>query len=486
MNRLLRAVLPFATPPAGEGLRIYGYIHEILRRQRRGEFDIWMQLRRITATGPRAQSSRLPELAVSALLLRHDWKGIMIGAALRVALVLYALSAHAQQIVVSQPDCVIFFSFTASGQTSPLAPNAGFSNLTNGCTTWNFSYANSGFSAVTLAFQSAPNVAGVAGSWTTFAGGTLISGINPNTNTTGTFTWIVGYNPWVRVALTAATGSGIVNGAIYGYRIPSAGSSSAATADVNLKDVGGVAIALGQTTMAASLPVAIASNQSAVPISGTVAATESGTWTVQPGNTANTTAWKVDASATTQPVSGTVAATQSGTWTVQPGNTANTTAWKVDGSAVTQPVSFSGNSTVVGPAASGAAPSGNPIQLVGLGSGVTGGALTSPTVCDQSAVITVTGGNTTEVVALTAARSIHVCSFSASISLAGSAQFVDGTGTNCGTGAGNLTGAYSIATGVTTSQGGGFGDIFKTRSARALCLTAVTGNITGVVSYSVY
>lgn len=36
---------------------------------------------------------------------------------------------------------------------------------------------------------------------------------------------------------------------------------------------------------------------------------------------------------------GTVAATQSGVWTVQPGNTANTTAWKVDGSAVTQPIS---------------------------------------------------------------------------------------------------------------------------------------------------
>lgn len=44
--------------------------------------------------------------------------------------------------------------------------------------------------------------------------------------------------------------------------------------------------------------------------------------------------------ATPVPVSGTVAATQSGTWTVQPGNTANTTAWKVDGSAVTQPVSL--------------------------------------------------------------------------------------------------------------------------------------------------
>jgi hypothetical protein len=36
----------------------------------------------------------------------------------------------------------------------------------------------------------------------------------------------------------------------------------------------------------------------------------------------------------------TFASTQSGTWTVQPGNTANSTAWKVDGSAVTQPTSL--------------------------------------------------------------------------------------------------------------------------------------------------
>jgi hypothetical protein len=80
---------------------------------------------------------------------------------------------------------------------------------------------------------------------------------------------------------------------------------------------------------------------------GTVAATQSGAWSVAVNNFP-----------ATQPVSGTVAATQSGTWTVQPGNTANTTPWlatlnqggnsatvtasnalKVDGSAVTQPVS---------------------------------------------------------------------------------------------------------------------------------------------------
>lgn len=38
---------------------------------------------------------------------------------------------------------------------------------------------------------------------------------------------------------------------------------------------------------------------------------------------------KIDGSGTALPVSGTLAATQSGTWTVQPGNTANTTAWLV-------------------------------------------------------------------------------------------------------------------------------------------------------------
>lgn len=53
----------------------------------------------------------------------------------------------------------------------------------------------------------------------------------------------------------------------------------------------------------------------------TFPSTQSGTWTVQPGNTANTTAWLVTGTG------GVFPATQSGTWTVQPGNTANTTPW---------------------------------------------------------------------------------------------------------------------------------------------------------------
>jgi hypothetical protein len=88
---------------------------------------------------------------------------------------------------------------------------------------------------------------------------------------------------------------------------------------------------------------------------------------------------KVDGSAATQPVSGTVAATQSGTWTVQPGNTANTTAWKVDGSAVTQPVSYATTG-------SGNATGALRVELANNGTGVMG------TVGTVTTVSTVTGG----------------------------------------------------------------------------------------------
>ena len=164
------------------------------------------------------------------------WKSINIA----ISTILLAVALQAQQVVVQQPDCVIFYHFTAAGQTSPNAPNAGFSNLTNGCTTWNVSYSNTGFTALSLVFQSAPNVSGIAGAWSTFAGATFLSGVNPNTNTTGAFTWLTGYNPWVRMTLASASGSGEVDGAVYGYRIPSAGNAGGvATSNVNVNQIGG-------------------------------------------------------------------------------------------------------------------------------------------------------------------------------------------------------------------------------------------------------
>lgn len=85
-----------------------------------------------------------------------------------------------------------------------------------------------------------------------------------------------------------------------GELLVTSGGGGGAT-DVNLTEVGGAAIALGQAVMAASLPVVIASNQTAIPISGSV-----------------TTGGLTDTQlrATPVPVNGTVAATQSGTWNI--------------------------------------------------------------------------------------------------------------------------------------------------------------------------
>jgi hypothetical protein len=67
------------------------------------------------------------------------------------------------------------------------------------------------------------------------------------------------------------------------------------------------------------------------------------------GTASNATAVKVDGSAVTQPVSGTVTANaaQSGTWTVQPGNTPNSTAWIFQRAASTATVVSSTSATAV-------------------------------------------------------------------------------------------------------------------------------------------
>lgn len=87
-----------------------------------------------------------------------------------------------------------------------------------------------------------------------------------------------------------------------------------------------------------ALPVT--DNSGSLTVDGTVAATQSGTWTVQPGNTANTTAWLVTGTG------GTFPATQSGSWTV----TAN---------------AGTGTFAVAGSVASGAIATANPVLIGG-------------------------------------------------------------------------------------------------------------------------
>lgn len=108
-------------------------------------------------------------------------------------------------------------------------------------------------------------------------------------------------------------------------------------------------------------------------------------------------------------------------------------------------------------------------------------------VCNLTATVSVTAAATTQIVALTAGQTIRVCAFSVSMSAAGTAQFVYGTGTNCGTGTTSITPAVPLATATPWTQSIGPGAVlFQTAAANALCVAAVTGNVVGYITYAKY
>lgn len=111
------------------------------------------------------------------------------------------------------PDCLIFYDFTDNGSS------ANFDNRFIGCKTWYVAYTNTGFPAITLTFQSAPDNNGVAGAFVAFAG-TVVEGVNPNVAITQASTIMYGYFPWTRITLSGAVaGAGRrLRGTFYGYR----------------------------------------------------------------------------------------------------------------------------------------------------------------------------------------------------------------------------------------------------------------------------
>lgn len=105
--------------------------------------------------------------------------------------------------------------------------------------------------------------------------------------------------------------------------------------------------------------------------------------------------------------------------------------------------------------------------------------------CTSSAVVNVTAAATTQIVALSGSTQVRVCSIAISMSAAGTAKFVYGTGANCVTGTTDLTAAFTLATGtplqISAPSGG---SLFRGAAANALCVTAVTGNVVGFITYA--
>lgn len=247
-------------------------------------------------------------------------------------------------------------------------------------------------------------------------------------------------------------------------------------------------LTFGQTTMSASLPVTIASNQTAIP------ASQSGTWTVQPGNTANTTAWLVTGTG------GTFPATQSGTWTVQPGNTANTTAWLVAGGKTNNNAAPGATNFGVLPCvATTTAPSYTTTNQVGCSTDLFGatrvlnmdssGNVISPGIsCNNVAVVDTAASGNTQLVALASSQTIYICSYALTAEATVDVKLVTGTGTACATGEASITGnyAFSTTTGMLgLARGSGLGMVTKGAVSSAVCLkTSGAVQINGEITYT--
>lgn len=114
------------------------------------------------------------------------------------------------------PDCVILLNnFTGAGST------ATFQNYFTACQTWTFQYTSVGFTGLTITVQSAPAATPTTpGAWVTYAG-TLVTGSNPNTSTTGAVSTFANGTvdiPFIRVNISGLMNTGTIWGVLYGYK----------------------------------------------------------------------------------------------------------------------------------------------------------------------------------------------------------------------------------------------------------------------------
>jgi len=127
---------------------------------------------------------------------------------------LASASLMAQQVA---PNCSINFGPWTDTNVTPIS----FNGITN-CAYWVLSYQVSGFSAISLAFESAVGIQGAPGAFGNFSG-TVTSGSNPSTsvscatvtNCTAVFSGVVSY---YRVRLPTHIGFGSIQGTLQGYK----------------------------------------------------------------------------------------------------------------------------------------------------------------------------------------------------------------------------------------------------------------------------
>jgi hypothetical protein len=189
-------------------------------------------------------------------------------------------------------------------------------------------------------------------------------------------------------------------------------------------------------------------------------------------------------------VTNTPPVSQSGTWTVQPGNTANTTPWlasisqggntavvKAGNTAAAADLAVAVSDPTLQAIASAATPAGtNTIGNFGFDPSSGKG---TPT----STFLALPATTTTQIVALSGSTKTYVTSYRVLAGGTVNVTFKTGTGSNCGTGTATLEGPWPLTAQAGMTVGSGTGPVLIAGAGLALCITT-DASVTGGVALS--
>jgi len=229
-------------------------------------------------------------------------------------------------------------------------------------------------------------------------------------------------------------------------------------------------------------------------VTGTVAATQSGTWNVT--NVSGTVSLPTGAATSAlQPTNAAQGSTTSG----QTGPLVQcsvTTAAPTYTTAQTDPLNCTTNGAVrvldnnsaslLAAAQAGTGSTGSAVPASAIYSGAnSGGNLTGLIQADTSTPINISTATTTQLVALVSGKKIYVTAWDVVAAGTGNITLEYGTGSNCGTGTTVLTGAYNLTAQSGIAKGNGLGPVLVVPASNALCaLTSAAVQMSGSVAYT--